>query len=78
MIANIIAFSIENRFGVGVIIGAVGFGAPLFVMGWCKGHDGAMGRISSMLRPKIDEAHGDVPTLPPVRDRRFIPTVGRS
>jgi hypothetical protein len=78
MLANFISFGIENRFGVGVIIGAVGFGAPLFVIGWCKGHDGAMGKISSMPRPKLDETHGDVPELPPDRPRRFIPTEGRS
>lgn len=76
IVDSIIAFCVENRFGVGLIIGAAGFGIPMFVIGWGHGHDGAMRKIGEWLRPKNrdPETYGDVPTLPPVRDRRPIAT----
>jgi hypothetical protein len=74
MIADIITFAIEHQFVVGLVIGSMGFGGTLGVIGWCLGHDTAMRKIEGWMRPKIYELHGDVPNLPPARDRRAIPT----
>lgn len=73
MIADTIAFVFENPFIAGMFVGGCAFGAPLAIIGWCVGHDAAMRKVTTWMRPPKDEAHGDVPNLPPVR--RFIPTV---
>ena len=80
MIADLITFAIAHQFLSGMIVGGMAFGGALGGIGWCLGHDHAMRKVAGWMRPKPkpDEAHGDVPTLPPVRERRFIPTMGRS
>lgn len=75
MMADIIAFGIAHPFVAGLFIGGCGFGGAFGVMGWCFGYEAALRKARSWLRPaKVDEAHGDVPTLPPVRERRPIAT----
>jgi hypothetical protein len=78
MIADLIAFALCHPFAYGLAIGAIGFGGGLGMAGWFLGHDHAMRKVGGWMRAKPDEAHGDMPNLPPVRERRFIPTVGRS
>lgn len=78
MIADIITFGIEHLFIAGMFVGGCAFGAPLGVIGWCVGHDAAMRQVIAWMRPPKDEAHGDVPNLPPVRERRFTSSWGRS
>lgn len=77
MIADIIAFALANQFVTGLTIGAMGFGGALGIIGWSLGYDAALRRACTWMHPKIDEAHGDVPNLPPVRDRRFSVTSHR-
>lgn len=77
MIADIIIIAFEHPFVTGMITGGCAIGAPLAIIGWCIGHDTAMRKVGEWMRPPKDDAHGDVPNLPPVRERRFIPTVGR-
>ncbi len=77
MIADLITFAIVHQFLAGLAIGGMGFGGALGVIGWSLGRDHAMREACSWIRER-DEVHGDVPTLPPVRERRFISTVGRS
>jgi hypothetical protein len=77
MIADIITFGITHPFIAGMFVGGCAFGVPLGIIGWCVGHDAAMHKINGWMFPPKDEAHGDVPKLPPVRERRFIPTTGR-
>lgn len=77
MIADLIAFAISHPFIAGLVTGGCGFGDVLGIVGWCIGHDHAMRKVVGWMRPKLDEAHGDVPTLPPTRERRFVPTTGR-
>jgi hypothetical protein len=80
MMAGIIDFATLNPFIVGVAAGGGLFGGALGIIGWCLGYEAAMRKVGGWMRSKQkpDEAHGDVPELPPVRERRFIPTVGRS
>ena len=75
MIADIITFAILHQFVTGVAIGGCLFGGALGIIGWSLGYEAAMRKVGGWMRPKIDEAHGDVPTLPPDRERRFIPRV---
>ncbi|CAN7381135.1 hypothetical protein LJR220_003388 [Bradyrhizobium sp. LjRoot220] len=78
MIADLYASAIANPkpFFVGLFFGSVGFGGALGVIGWCIGYDVAMRTVNSWMRPKNrdPETFGEVPTLPPQRDRRHIPT----
>ncbi len=77
MIADLITFAIVHQFVAGLAIGGMGFGGALGVIGWSLGYESAMRRVGGWMRP-VDEAHGDVPNLPPVRERRAFPTTGRS
>jgi len=78
--SEIIAFGIAHPFLSGLFVGGCGFGGGLGIIGWTLGYETAMRKVGGWMRerPKVDEPHGDVPTLPPVRERRFIPTTGRS
>lgn len=79
MMADLIAFAIVHPFLSGLVIGGTGFGGGLGLAGWALGHDHAMRKVGTWMRPKLDEALGDVPTLPPCRERRFSSTTpGRS
>lgn len=77
MIADIIAFGAVHPFVSGLFIGGCGFGGALGVIGWSLGHEAAMRTVKGWMRER-SETNGDLPTLPPVRERRFIPTIGRS
>ncbi len=72
-----IAFLAEHPLILGILIGGGLVGGPLGIIGWHLGYEAGLAKIGGWLRPKLDEAHGDVPTLPPVRERRFIPTTSR-
>lgn len=74
MIADIITAAIAHPFLAGMLIGGAGFGGPLAIIGWCFGYESAMRKVATWMRPPKDEAHGDVPNLPPVRERRPIAT----
>lgn len=78
--STLIGFALEHQFFSGLVTGVTGFGAFFGAIGWSCGYATAMRRASSWMRPALqdNEAHGDVPNLPPVRERRWIPTVGRS
>jgi hypothetical protein len=78
MIADIIASTIAHPFLAGVVVGGAGCGGPLGIIGWCRGYEHGMRKVASWMRPKLDQASGDIPNLPPIRERRFIPTTGRS
>lgn len=72
MIAAIILFAIEHPIISGILIGAGFIGGPLAVIGWCLGYEHAMRRVKQWMRPnKSGEVHGDLPNLPPIRERRF-------
>jgi hypothetical protein len=71
LIAFILSFYIETPVFAGILTGAIFFGAPIFAIGWSLGHDAAMRKVGAWMRPKAEDAHGDVPMLPPVRERRF-------
>jgi hypothetical protein len=63
MIADIIAFSTLHPFVAGLAIGGCGFGGLLGIIGWGIGHEHAMRNVAGwMRRPKVDEAHSDVPS----------------
>lgn len=66
MIPDIIAFTDLHPFLAGLAIGAFGFGGALGVIGWSLGYEAAMRKVGSWMRepPKLDETHGDLPTLP--------------
>lgn len=67
-----ITFLLDHPIIFGICIGAGAIGGPLGIIGWCVGYDHAMRQIGRWMRPpKREEAHGDVPNLPPHRDRRF-------
>jgi hypothetical protein len=74
MIADIITFAVAHQFVAGLAIGGCGFGGAIGIIGWSLGYDHAMRKVGSWMRPKVDEAHGDMPTLPPIRERRPIAT----
>lgn len=73
MIADIIASAIAHPFVTGLLIGGMAFGGPLGVLGWLLGYEAAMRKTSNWMREKLEalDVHGDVPMLPPARDRRF-------
>jgi hypothetical protein len=64
----------SNPFLAGVVVGAIGLGVPLSIVTWTDGYVSAMRSVSSWLRPEQGEVHGDVPNLPPARERRYIAT----
>lgn len=61
-----------SAFLTGLTLGACIFGSGLGIVGWCIGRSSAMSEVNSWIRK--DEVHGDVPNLPPVRERRPIAT----
>jgi hypothetical protein len=69
IVAFILSFYIETPVAAGIITGAVMFGVPFYAIGWFHGGDAAMRRANAWIRK--DEVHGDVPNLPPVRERRL-------
>lgn len=73
MIGDLVIFTIQHPVYTGMILGACGFGGPIGIIGWCLGYESAMRKTAAWMRPraKADDAHGDVPTLPPARERRF-------
>jgi hypothetical protein len=71
MITFILSFYIETPVFAGILTGAAMFGVPVYAIGWFHGGEAQMRKVDAWLHPKKDEVHGDVPTLPPVRDRRF-------
>ncbi|MCC8963722.1 hypothetical protein H8A95_15740 [Bradyrhizobium sp. Pear76] len=76
MIAAAILFSIEHPIITGILIGAGLIGGPLSVIAWTLGYEHAMRKVAVWMRPvksapALEPIHGDVPTLPPVRERRF-------
>lgn len=73
MIADLIAFSIAHPFLLGILIGGCLVGGPLGIIGWCIGYEQAMRKVGDWMRPvpKLDPIHGEVPNLPPARERRF-------
>jgi hypothetical protein len=79
MIADILAFAVTHTFITGIVVGGCGFGGALGVIGWTLGYEAAMRTATGWMRPKSDEVHGDMPNLPPARERRSISTTpGRS
>jgi len=64
----------EHPFILGFLAGGGLVGGALGVIGWCLGYEAAMRKVAGWMRPKPEEAHGGVPMLPPVRERRVIPT----
>jgi len=76
--SQIMAFALEHQFFAGLITGAICLGSYIGAIGWSCGYATAMRRSSLWMQPQNDEAHGDVPNLPPMRERRYIPTTGRS
>lgn len=76
MIDNLITFTVAHPIITGILIGASGIGGPLGIIGWCLGYDHAMRKVDDWMRPikaapKLEPIHGDVPNLPPLRERRF-------
>jgi hypothetical protein len=63
----------DHPFILGILTGGGLLGGALGIIGWCLGHDAAMRKVMGWMHPPKDEAHGDVPELPP--QRRYIPTV---
>ena len=74
MIADLLVAAIEYPFVTGLLIGGAGFGGSLSIIGWCLGYGHAMRKVESWMRPNLDAALGDVPNLPPARERRHIVT----
>jgi len=67
-------------FAYGMLVG-LGFGGVLGAIGWYLGYDYAMRSVGEWIKPRNRdrECFGDMPTLPPQRDRRHFPTTpGRS
>lgn len=58
--ADIITFALTHPFIAGVAIGGAGFGGSLGILGWCLGYEAATRKFTSWMRPKLDEAHGDM------------------
>lgn len=74
MIADILASAIGHPFLSGFLIGGAGFGGSLGIVGFCLGYDHALRKFRSWLKPKVDQMPVEVPSLPPLRDRRAFPT----
>jgi hypothetical protein len=77
MITAAIVAGIEHPFMSGLVIGGCLFGGALGILGWLMGYEAAMRKVKGWIKahPRIaDEAHGDIPTLPPTRDRRHVAT----
>ena len=76
MITDIIVFGIEHSFVLGMFTGGCLFGSAFGIIGWTLGNDHAMRKVGDWIRPKNrdPEAFGDMPTLPPIRERRHITT----
>jgi hypothetical protein len=75
--ADIIAFAIQHQFMAGMVAGGIAFGIPFAGIAWTFGYESAMRKVGGWMRarPKVEiEVHGEVPNLPPVRDRRAFPT----
>lgn len=74
MMEEIIAFGASRSFALGLFIGACCGGGAFGIIGWCVGYDRAMTKVGEWMRPKNRDADhfGDMPTLPPARDRRFL------
>lgn len=67
-----IDFFLDHPTILGICIGGGLIGGPLGIIGWCVGYDHAMRQVGRWMQPKKrDDAIGDMPTLPPSRDRRF-------
>jgi len=77
MIAFILGFYESVPVFAGFLTGAIFCGVPIYAIGWLHGGEAAVHRVDALMRPKIDEAHGDgdVPELPQVREHRYV---GRS
>lgn len=70
LIAFILSFYIETPVVAGIITGAIVFGIPLYAVGWFHGGEAAARRVNAWIRHD-DEAPGDVPNLPPARERKL-------
>lgn len=70
MITFILSFYIETPVFAGILTGAIFFGVPVYAIGWFHGGEAQMRKVGDWMRAK-DEVYGDVPELPPIRDRRF-------
>lgn len=77
MISQILNSTPLQAFISGFAIGGMCFGGMLGIIGWFIGHDHAMRKVGGWMRSKKGEVHGDVPNLPPVRERRLGPTAHR-
>jgi hypothetical protein len=78
MINFLLAFYVETPFFTGMISGGALFGGLGAAISWTFGYEAAMRKALGWMHPTEDEPVGDVPNLPVQRDRRYIPTVGRS
>jgi hypothetical protein len=67
MFADLIFIATAHPFVTGLLVGAVGIGAPVGVIGWCLGHDACARSIWAHVWAQMeaeDQVHSDVPNVP--------------
>jgi hypothetical protein len=74
MLSTIIAWAINHQFATGLLIGGCLVGGILGIAGWFLGYESALRSINSCIRRRAESDFGEIPNLPPVRDRRHFPT----
>lgn len=76
MIDFLLSFYIETPVLAGFITGGMLCGGVGAIVGWSFGFDACRYRTDRILR-RDDGIYGDVPNLPPIRERRFNPVAHR-
>jgi hypothetical protein len=54
-----------DPFIIGLGVGGCLLGSALGIVGWILGYNAALRRVTGWMRPQVDEAYGDVPSIDP-------------